>query len=135
MDRLLDNPRTGPLYLGRPEIARLMIEAIHYRHERTHHYQLHSYVVMANHVHLLITPRIDVSMLMHSLKRYTARTANQILALTGQPFWQDESYDHSVRDETEFQRIINYIESNPVKAGLATTPADFLWSSAPTPQG
>jgi len=41
---------------------------------------------MANHVHVLITPHVEVSQLMHSLKRYTGRKSNQILGLTGQPF-------------------------------------------------
>jgi hypothetical protein len=92
MDSLLDNARTGPLYLRRPEIAKVVVEAIHYR-ERERHYQLHSYVVMANHVHLLMTPLTDVSKVMQSLKRFTAREGNRILGLTGQPFWQHESYD------------------------------------------
>jgi putative transposase len=52
------------------------------------------------------------------------------LDLTGQPFWQDESYDRLVRDETEFERIARYIEMNPVNAGLAAAPEDFPWSSA-----
>ena len=85
---------------------------------------------MANHIHVLITPHVEVSKLMHSLKRFTARKANQILGLTGQPFWQDESYDRLVRDELECRRITNYIEMNPVKAGLVTTPEAFPWSSA-----
>ena len=53
-----------------------------------------------------------------------------MLGHTGQPFWQDESYDRLVRDEAEFQRITRYIEMNPVKAGLAAKPEDFPWSSA-----
>ena len=53
-----------------------------------------------------------------------------MLGLTGQPFWQDESYDRLVRDEKEFERIVHYIEWNPVTAGLATTPEGFAWSSA-----
>ena len=85
---------------------------------------------MANHIHVLITPHVEVSKLMHSLKRFTARKANQILCLTGQPFWQDESYDRLVRDELECRRITNYIEMNPVKAGLVTTREAFPWSSA-----
>jgi REP element-mobilizing transposase RayT len=129
MDRLLDNARTGPLYLRQPEIANMVVEAIHY-HEREQHYQLHSYVVMPNHVHLLMTPLAEVSKVMQSLKRFTAREANRILGLTGNSFWQEESYDRLVRDETEFQRIKNYIEMNPVKCGLAVTPEEFLWSSA-----
>ncbi|MGB7718657.1 MAG: transposase [Bryobacteraceae bacterium] len=128
MDSLLDNARTGPLYLRRADIATVVVEAIHYR-EREQHYQLHSYVVMPNHVHLLVTPLADVSKLMQSLKRLTAREGNRILGLTGKAFWQDESYDRLVRDETEFQRIKNYIEMNPVKCGLTVTPEEFPWSS------
>lgn len=85
---------------------------------------------MPNHVHILVTPRVPVSQLMHSLKRFTAREANRILGLTGQPFWQDESYDRLVRDDHELGRIATYIERNPVTAGLVAEPKQFRWSSA-----
>src|SRR5260370_12579193 len=84
---------------------------------------------MANHVHVLVTPSVAVSKLMHSLKRYTAREGNRMLGVIGQPFWQDESYDRLVRDEQELQRIMHYIEMNLVKAGLASSPEEFRWSS------
>ena len=77
-----------------------------------------------------MTPLEDVSKVMQSLKRFTARESNGMLGLTGQPFWQDESYDRLVRNDTEFDRILNYIERNPVTAGLASTPEEFPWSSA-----
>ena len=77
-----------------------------------------------------MTPLVEVSKVMQSLKRFTAREGNRILGLTGRPFWQDESYDRLVRNQTEFQRIAHYIEMNPVKAGLAATPEEFAWSSA-----
>jgi REP element-mobilizing transposase RayT len=128
MDRLLDNARTGPLTLRQPGIAKVVVDAIHYRDGGP--YDLHNYVVMPNHVHLLITPRLPVSQLMQSLKRFTARESNRILGLTGQPFWQDESYDRQVRNEREFARIARYIEMNPVHAGFASKPEDFPWSSA-----
>jgi putative transposase len=44
-------------------------------------------------------------------------------------FWQDESYDHAVRSDREFQRICGYIEQNLVSAGLVTTADQFRWSS------
>jgi putative transposase len=66
---------------------------------------------------------------MQSLMRYTARKGNRILHLTGQPFWQDESYDRLVRDQVEFGRLQNYVEHNPVCAGLAAPPEEFPWSS------
>ena len=126
MDRLLDTARTGPLYLRRPEIAQIVIDSIFYCENRM--YDLHSYVIMPNHVHLLITPNVEVSKITQSLKRATARAANQALGLTG-PFWQDESYDRLVRDQPEFDRVRRYIEWNPVKAGLAPSPEEFPWSS------
>ena len=130
MDRILDDALSGPRYFVRPEIAEIVVEAIAYRDWHLKHYELHAFVVMANHVHLLATPLVEPSKLMHSLKRFTAGKANRMLGLVGQPFWQDESYDRLVRNEQEFDRIVNYIEMNPVKAGLVAKPEDFPWSSA-----
>ena len=107
------------------------MEAIHYRDLRS--YQLHAFVVMPNHVHLLMTPLERASKVMQPLKRFTAREGNRTLGLTEQPFWQDESHDGLVRDEREFARIVHYIERNPVTAGLAATPEEFPWSSATAP--
>ena len=128
MDRPLDNARTGPLYLRQPVVANIVVDAV--RNRNGGPYQLHNFVVMPNHVHLLITPRVPVSRLMQSLKRFTAREGNRILGLTGRSFWQDESYNQLVRNELEFKRIARYIEMNPVRAGLAATPEEFQWSSA-----
>jgi REP element-mobilizing transposase RayT len=85
---------------------------------------------MANHVHLLIWHRIAPDRLLKSLKGSTAREANRLLGRTGQSFWQKESYDHYVRNPSEFEKIREYIENNPVKAGLAQSPRDYRWSSA-----
>jgi REP element-mobilizing transposase RayT len=128
MDRILDSTCTGPLFLRIPEIASMVVGAIRFREMR--HYKLQSYVVMPNHVHLLMTPLVEVSKVMQSLKRFTAREGNKMLGLTGQPFWQDESYDRLVRNDREFERISEYIEMNPVTAGLAATPEEFRWSSS-----
>lgn len=128
LDRLLDRACTGHLFLCMPDIAEIVVDAIHYRDQRT--YNLHAFVVMPNHVHLLVTPLVPVSKRMQSLQRTTAREGNRLLGLTGHPFWQDETYDRLVRNETEFERICSYIEMNPVKAGLATSPGEFQWSSA-----
>ena len=130
MDRLLDRAETGPVYLKREEIAGMVVDAIRYRAHEMTHYDLHSYVVMANHVHLLVTPFVPVSKVTQSLKRFTARQANDMLKLTGRPFWQDGSYDRVIRNLTEFRRIQRYIEWNPVNAGLVDEPVAFRWSSA-----
>jgi putative DNA methylase len=55
--------------------------------------------------------------------------ANALLGMRG-PFWQEESYDHLVRTDAEFDRIRAYIEQNPVKAGFASKAEEFSWSSA-----
>lgn len=49
---------------------------------------------------------------------------------TGKSFWQEESYDHMVRDQEEFDRIRRYIEQNPVRAGLVKETCEYRWSSA-----
>ncbi len=64
------------------------------------------------------------------LKGSTARQANLILGRTGEVFWQDESFDHRVRDEAGLERIARYVEHNPVSAGLSASPGDWQWSSA-----
>ena len=128
MDRLLDEARTGPTYLKDPEVAHAVLETLQHGAE-TNYFDLHVWVLMPNHVHLLLTPRIEVSRLLRSLKSASAKQANLILARTGQPFWQDESYDHLVRTEEEFRRITRYIENNPVKACLSPTPESYRWSS------
>jgi len=53
-----------------------------------------------------------------------------MLARTGTPFWQRESYDHWVRGGRELERIAAYTETNPVKAGLTVERSQFRWSSA-----
>ncbi len=130
MDRLLDAASTGKVYLRQPDIANMVVEAIHYNADVLRHYDLHAFVVMPNHVHLLVTPTIALPKLMKSLKGITARRANAILTLTGTPFWQEESYDHLIRDEPEFEKIRRYIEENPVRAGLVRASGEYRWSSA-----
>ncbi len=129
MDRYLDTTRTGPMFLKEKNIARLVVDSLN-KGEQLGHYRLHAWVIMANHVHVLLTPGIHPRQLVASLKGTTARHANQLLGRTGQPFWQAECYDRWVRDEEEFRRICSYIENNPVKAGLSAEPAAFAWSSA-----
>jgi len=130
MDRYLDTARSGPLYLGQEPIARLVQASILYGAHELRYYDLRAYVIMANHVHLLVLPREAPSRFLKTLKGYTAREANRLLGRTGQPFWQAESYDHWARDEKEEDRIKAYIENNPVKAGLVAHAADYPWSSA-----
>jgi putative transposase len=129
MDRYLDTTREGPMFLRRPEVATVVVQALRNGAAREL-YELSSFVVMSNHVHVLFRPAEEASSALQWLKGTTAREANQVLARTGRSFWQRESYDHWVRNQEELQRIRFYIEDNPVRAGLATNAAAFPWSSA-----
>jgi len=129
MDRYLDTTRLGPMFLKLPEVADLIVETLGRGCEKGL-YDLRAFVVMANHVHVLIRPRQQASQVFQWLKGTTAREANLILARTGQPFWQRESYDHWVRDTVELERVVAYIENNPVTAGLVAEASLYRWSSA-----
>ncbi len=130
VDAILDKAKTGPLWLKHTEIADLVQRALLEKY--AHLYRLWSYAVMANHLHVFLTPKSEATIgsITKYLKGYTAREANRLLQRTGQPFWQDESFDHWSRDRTEFSRIVAYVENNPVKAGLVENADDWIWSSA-----
>jgi REP element-mobilizing transposase RayT len=127
MDRLLDKECAGPAYMRMPAVARVVVASI--RKGVPADYRLHAWVVMPNHVHLLLTPNVEPSVALRRLKGASAREANQLLGLTGRPFWQAESYDHLVRSQAEFERIEDYIIQNPVRAGLARSEEEYPWSS------
>ena len=126
MDRLLDEERAGPTYLRIPAVVKLVTASI--QQGAPVDYGLHAWVVMPNHVHILLTPRIEPSVALRQLKGASARAANKLLGRTGKPFWQDESYDRLVRNDEEFERIENYILQNPVKAGLVQSAEEYPWS-------
>jgi putative transposase len=77
MDRLLDASQCGPSYLRQPRIAELVRSCLHYGAQAD--YDLHAWVIMPNHVHLLFTPITDVSSFLRRIKGYSARQANAIL--------------------------------------------------------
>jgi len=131
-DKLLDQCNSGPDWLKIPAIAAIIKDAIHYRDGKI--YDLIAFCIMSNHIHLVFHPLpdstqkpYDISKIMHSLKRYTARQANLVLNRKGE-FWHHESYDHVVRDEKELQRIVEYVLFNPVKAGLVSNWDEWEWS-------
>jgi len=135
MDEALVSKSAGNNYLKKPLLASMIEDAIVHWDEKR--YILHRYVIMPNHVHLLIEPLtkeengnpFSLGKIMQGIKGYTARKANRFLGRSGK-FWQDESFDHWVRDRREYLRIRQYIDMNPVKAGLCEKPSRWPWSSA-----
>ena len=132
LDRHLEPATSGPLWLADPEIADCAESSI-LRGQELHHYELHAYVIMPNHVHLLLEPRVPLRKITNAVKGTSSRNANARRKSTGKHFWQDESFDHWIRNSQEFERLRRYIEWNPVKAKLAARPEDWRWSSAHTP--
>lgn len=116
-DELLSRASHGPTWLRQPAIAQVVAASLH--HFDGPGYELLSYCLMPNHVHLLVALPPEAPLLVRTLQRikgYTALQANKLLGRSG-AFWQAESYDHVVRTG-EFERILAYIMHNPVKAGL-----------------
>ncbi len=131
-DGMLDRAEFGPTWLTRPRLASVVSESLCFRNGRV--YTLFAFTIMSNHVHIVFRPQekengvpYSLSGIMMSIKRRTARECNTILGRQGQ-FWQHESYDHVVRDQREFERIIRYVLDNPVKAGLAERWEDWPWN-------
>jgi REP element-mobilizing transposase RayT len=121
------------MWLKNYDVAKLVMDALRYGESQRGLYRMLAFVVMSNHVHLSIETVQPLEKITRLLKGYTARCANRVLCRTGQAFWQDESFDHWVRNSAELERIIHYIENNPVTAGLVSNPGDWPWSSAATP--
>ena len=112
----------GDCWLRNPPITQLVIDALKYFDRER--YNLHAWCVMPNHVHVVVTVistnieiESDLSNILHSWKSFTSHGANRILSRAGQ-FWQDESYDHLIRNNEDFWHCIAYTLENPVKAGL-----------------
>lgn len=121
---------SGPAWLQDPRIAGVVSQALKHGETARRLYALHAWVIMPNHVHAIMEPRIALPDIMRWLKGRTSRVANRILGRTGKPFWQDESFDHWIRAGEELRKLIAYVEGNPVKAGLVEVPEDWPWTSA-----
>ncbi len=91
------------------------------------------YVVMPEHVHLLLSEpaagKLPVAVqLLKTKVSVQARKENKRIE-GGSPFWQRRYFDHNVRNHQGFVTQLRYIHRNPVKRGLCTAPEDWPWSS------
>lgn len=110
-------------------LADLMLETLfHYRFLRK--YQLHEFVVMPNHLHLILSPADDVTLerTMQCIKGGFSHRAGQEYGRM--EIWQRGYVDHRIRDAADFIRHKEYIWFNPVRARLAERPQDYRYSSA-----
>lgn len=142
-DHQLDEFRYGQCYLQQPAVAELVAQRLKQYDHR--YYDLQTYCIMPNHVHLLIDTMEQLKIaddeyaeeipenysqldrLMRLIKGGSAKQINTILNREG-VFWMKDSYDHYVRNPPEWGRILNYILNNPVKAGLVKDWSDWKFS-------
>lgn len=118
----------GECWLARPEIASIVQNAL--RHFDGQRYRLQAWVVMPNHVHVLVDIwQTPLAAVVQSWKRFTAREANKLLGREG-TFWEREYWDTWIRDEEHRRKAVRYVESNPAKARLVADSAAWPWSSA-----
>ena len=120
---------SGKAWLRDRPVALIVQDALlHFDGER---YRLYAWVIMPNHVHVLLRPLSghDLAGIVQSWKSFTAKQANRVLGLTGH-FWQKEYFDRYVRSERHFAASVSYIERNPVKAGLCPSREAWEFGSA-----
>ena len=139
-DHLLDSMASGPDWLKNDNIAEIVWNKIHSFDKIK--YELICLSILSNHFHFVIHPDKNLKVsefnlkgktknyiiadTLRLLKGSTSHKANKILGREGS-FWHHESYDHYVRDEFELERIVQYVVSNPCKAGLIKLNAIWKW--------
>lgn len=94
---------------------------------------IHAYVLMTNHVHLLVTPMTAnaISIMCQHIGRQFVPYINKTYNRHGS-LWEGRHKSHSIESETYFLLCMRYIESNPVRAAMVDHPAKYRWSSYAT---
>ena len=118
----------GRCWLKEPAIAQLVEDTI--LHFDARRYCLLAWCIMPNRMHVVVEPAGGhrIGAIVHSWKSFSAKQANRILDRSG-AFWHRDYFDRFIRDEGHLMRTIDYVENNPVKAGLAGSAAAWPWSS------
>jgi len=138
----------GTCELRDPAKARAVLQT--WRHSEDIDYRLHAWVIMPNHVHVMIEPgkfrslgaiigawksistrkilRIDLER--EGLHRNAVPDGRESGPAKKRNLWQADYYDRFIRDERHYQAAVDYIQNNPVKARLVTSPSAWPWSSA-----
>ena len=130
IDRHLDASLSGPTWLKDPRVAAVVVDSLRFAETELHLFEFGAWVILSNHVHVLVFPRAPLWRITKAIKRFTAHEANRLLERTDRPFWQHESFDHWVRNRQELARVVRYVEENPVRAGLVGSAEEWPWSSA-----
>jgi REP element-mobilizing transposase RayT len=124
---LLIDAGYGSCYLRREAIAGIIKESLRYRDGRD--FWLHCWCIMPNHVHFLASFIRPMDRVIREFKSYTASMANKALGRVGS-FWCDDYFDRYIRDDDHFGVVADYIEMNPVRAGLCKHAHEWPWSGS-----
>ncbi len=102
---------------------------LHYRDQGS--YQLHGFVVMPDHIHVLLTPGDDMALerAVQFIKGGSARAIRERLQYRF-PVWQRGFSDHRIRDAADYESHVRYLEQNPVRKRMTEQPGEYAWSSA-----
>ncbi len=113
-------------YLADPT-SKTLTEQILERTRARHQARIYAYVLMPEHLHLLINepPAILLDQFLKSFKQETSRR----LKGTRKQFWQTRYYDKNIRGPEALSEVIQYIHQNPVARGLVSNPEAYPWSS------
>ena len=105
----------------------MVLDAI--RHWDDERCRVYLATVMPDHVHAVVRPFEGHKLgdWVGGVKKFTARTINAASGAAGH-LWQDERFDHIVRDDAWFSKFVRYIVWNPVEEGLADKPAEYRWT-------
>ncbi len=109
-------------------MATLLIDVLlHYRSGQK--YLLHEFVIMPNHVHVLLSPMETLARAVQFIKGGFSYRAKKELGISME-IWERGYVEHRVRNAMDYEHHVEYICQNPVRAGLAETPEKYHWSSA-----
>jgi REP element-mobilizing transposase RayT len=118
----------GECWLRFPAVAESVERVI--LENNTIHFQLKAWVIMPNHLHLVVDVwDVPLAKLIGLWKGRSSRLANELLTRQG-PFWHEDYFDTLVRDQDHLTRAIRYTEQNPSKARISANAKLWLWSSA-----
>ena len=123
IERSLDRNCGEKLLLNNPLFAGRVRDALLHGDRAQGHYDLHAWVILHNHVHVLLDPHTG-----------TVRIAETIMDSSelsgGRRFWERESWERPVRTRAEYLQNVDYIHQHPVRDSLVEREEQWEWSSA-----
>lgn len=121
---LTTSPRDRVPVFTLPEAANIVLSSLFW-FDKKGQINLEAAVIMPDHVHFIAQLCSgSISILMQTLKGYTARKINQLLNRKG-PLWQSQYHDHAIRKDEVLEEVTLYCLHNPVRAGLVQNFHDY----------